>query len=120
MAAPSQPRRLPPKPPPDQGDWVQTLAARLDAFKEDFEATTRGEDPSTRLTGAQKFRGQGLVYEPDVALPSDPKELHELRYRGSLAASFIPQRHIGWVHGRPVMVFGVDTSEHRFPYCLIF
>jgi hypothetical protein len=89
------------------GEWSVLLAERLNAYKQDLAAEKAGE--TDRVTGLQKFRGQGLVYDPLEPLSADAKELHKLRYEGALAASFVPQRHIGWVNGRPVMAFRLDA-----------
>ncbi len=108
MEAPSQHHPGKPRPPPGRGHWVELLSARVNAYRADLESAATGNPPDERLTGAQIFRGQGLVYDQNPNL-AQAQELQELRFGGALAASFIPQRHIGYVSGRPVMVFCVDS-----------
>ncbi len=82
--------------------WMVALAHRIDQYKTDFEADRDKTSDADRLTGAVKFRGQGVVYEKLADL--DQQELLDLRLGGSLAASFAPDRFLSYVLGRPVVV----------------
>lgn len=105
----------------DPGDdrlWVQTLADRIDAYRQDLIASALPpEETSDRIPEAVKHRGQGVTYEPDAAPSSQALELMNLRFGGALATSFIPQRHVGFVDGRPVVVTLVTSI---YPSTMLF
>ena len=86
-------------------DWVLCTAKRIDAYKGDVREQMRknsgvGETDPSYVHGATIWRGRGLVY----AAGEQTSEHQHMRAMGAVAASFVPQRHIGMVCGRPCVV----------------
>ena len=87
------------------------LAHRLDSYRSEFLDAAAGKEQRD-LKGKVLYRGQGVVFEQIGESKEDT--WRDLRLVGASAVSFVPQRYISYVLGRPVMVPRESASNLHY------
>ena len=109
------------KPKHNGPEWLRNAGARVDEFARQAALAPLPPPPAAPAGSVAAEReatrrrllahaGHGLNYQA-VAAKSSPADLahHTLAARHATAASFSPQRHAGWVLGRPCVVLRKKT-----------
>jgi hypothetical protein len=111
--------------PSDTGPhWLQAFGARH--AQDSAAATHSGASSSsaarpldrpqnaTEPTAGGRGEGSPEVLTPRQYMASVKREFRDMRFDNLRAASFAPERHVGYVLGRPVVVPSGRTRVHRW------